>query len=67
VPGEEIAQRFNIAPPSQIPVVGLREDGQRELAEVRWGLVATGLRRPDKLPLLINARAETDASNDRSE
>ena len=36
---EEIAPRFNIAPTTQIPVVWLREDGQRELVEVRWGLV----------------------------
>ena len=60
--GREIIPRFNIAPTTQIPVIRLREDGQRELIEMRWGLVPLWSRPGDKLPLLINARAETVSS-----
>ena len=60
--GREIIPRFNIAPTTQIPVIRLREDGQRELIEMRWGLVPLWSRPGDKQPLLINARAETVSS-----
>jgi putative SOS response-associated peptidase YedK len=37
--GHQIIPRFNIAPTTQIPVIRLREDGRRELIDMRWGLV----------------------------
>jgi len=40
--GHQIIPRFNIAPTTQIPVIRLREDGQRELIDMRWGLVLFG-------------------------
>ena len=64
--GNQILPRFNIAPSTQIPVIRLREDGQRELIDVRWGLVPSWSRPGDQLPLLINARAETLSSKPRS-
>ena len=60
--GNQILPRFNVAPTTQIPVIRLREDGQRELIDVRWGLVPSWSRPGDQLPLLINARAETLSS-----
>ena len=43
-------------------MIRLREDGQRELIDVRWGLVPFWSKPGDQLPLLINARAETLSS-----
>jgi SOS response associated peptidase (SRAP) len=60
--GNQILPRFNVAPTTQIPVIRLREDGQRELIDLRWGLVPSWSRPGDQLPLLINARAETLSS-----
>jgi putative SOS response-associated peptidase YedK len=60
--GNQILPRFNVAPTTQIPVIRLREDGQRELIDVRWGLVPFWSKPGDQLPLLINARAETLSS-----
>jgi putative SOS response-associated peptidase YedK len=60
--GNQILPRFNVAPTTQIPVIRLRDDGQRELIDVRWGLVPSWSRPGDQLPLLINARAETLSS-----
>src|SRR6476660_5661871 len=37
--GNQILPRFNVAPTTQIPVIRLRDDGQRELIDLRWGLV----------------------------
>jgi putative SOS response-associated peptidase YedK len=58
--------RFNVAPTTQIPVIRLAKDGKREFIELRWGLVPfwsrPGDKLWDKLPLLINARAETLSS-----
>ena len=60
--GNQILPRFNVAPSTQIPVIRLRDDGQRELIDLRWGLVPSWSRPGDQLPLLINARAETLSS-----
>jgi putative SOS response-associated peptidase YedK len=60
--GNQILPRFNVAPTAQIPVIRLREDGQRELIDVRWGLVPFWSKPGDQLALLINARAETLSS-----
>ena len=43
-------------------MIRLLEDGQRELIDMRWGLVPSWSRPGDQLPLLINARAETLSS-----
>ena len=53
--------RFNIAPTTGIAVVR-QEDQERELVEMRWGLLPSWAKPESKLPLMINARAETVAS-----
>jgi len=53
--------RYNIAPTQPIPIVRL-EDGARHFALVRWGLIPSWVKDLKKLPMLINARAETAAS-----
>lgn len=50
--------RYNIAPTQPVPIVR-RESGKRAFALVRWGLIPSWAKDPSKLPLLINARAET--------
>src|SRR5882724_7322378 len=57
-----IPPRFNVAPTTQIPVIRLGGDGERELIQLRWGLVPFWSKPWDKLPLMINARAETLSS-----
>ena len=54
--------RFNIAPTTGIAVIRQEEDGDRELVEMRWGLVPIWAKPESKLPLMINARAETVAT-----
>jgi len=39
--GNQILPRFNVAPTTQIPVIRLREDGQRELIESAMGIDAS--------------------------
>ncbi|HEX2255521.1 MAG TPA: SOS response-associated peptidase [Afifellaceae bacterium] len=49
--------RYNIAPTQ--PALVVRTDRQRhELVPMRWGLVPSWVKDPQKFPLLINARAE---------
>src|ERR1044071_6658061 len=53
--------RYNIRPTEPIPVVRLAADGERELVELRWGLIpywakASGMKHPN-----INARADSVA------
>lgn len=63
VPSEiTLVSRFNIAPTTQVPIVRGNEDGERELALVRWGLIPAWAKPDAKLPLMINARAETVAT-----
>jgi putative SOS response-associated peptidase YedK len=57
----EITPRYNIAPTQQVPIVRLRE-GERELSQLRWGLVPFWAKDPAIGNKLINARAETIAS-----
>ena len=55
----DIQARYNIAPTQPVPVVRLNRAGERELAQLRWGLVpywAKDLAIGNKM---INARAET--------
>src|ERR1700690_3160718 len=57
----EITPRYNIASTQQVPIVRLR-DGERELSQVRWGLVPFWAKDPAIGSKLINPRAETIAS-----
>ena len=61
--GRQIIPRFNIAPTTQIPVIRPREDGQRELIDMHWGLVPIWSRPGDQLPLLINGSIPTKVPN----
>ncbi|HTP99831.1 MAG TPA: SOS response-associated peptidase [Casimicrobiaceae bacterium] len=54
-----IGPRYNIAPMQDIPVVRLSRTGERELAQVRWGLVPRWAKDPSIGARMINARAET--------
>lgn len=56
-----IAPRYNIAPTQDVPVVRVNRSGERELAQVRWGLVPRWAKDPSIGARLINARAETVA------
>src|SRR6476619_1952482 len=54
-----IAPRYNIAPTQDVPVVRETRDGDRELAQVRWGLVPRWAKDPSIGVRMINARGET--------
>jgi putative SOS response-associated peptidase YedK len=51
--------RYNIAPTQPVAIVRLDHKGEREMELVRWGLVPSWAKDASRLPLLINARAET--------
>lgn len=57
-----IHARFNIAPTQQVPIVRVNADGERELVQVRWGLVPRWAKDPSIGVRMINARAETVAT-----
>ena len=54
--------RWNIAPTTGIAVVRQEADGEREVLDMRWGLVPSWAKPESKVPLMINARAETVAT-----
>lgn len=54
--------RFNVSPATIIPVVREKDSSQREVVGMRWGLRPFWAKPDAKLPLMINARAETVAS-----
>ena len=54
-----LSPRYNIAPTQQVPIVRVGAGGERELAEVRWGLVPRWAKDPVIGARMINARAET--------
>ena len=54
-----IGPRFNIAPMQDVPVIRTTRSGERELAQVRWGLVPRWAKDPSIGARMINARAET--------
>lgn len=54
-----IAPRYNIAPMQDVPVVRKTRSGERELAQVRWGLVPRWAKDASIGARMINARAET--------
>jgi len=56
---EKLAQRYNIAPTQQIPIVRESTEGGRYLSSVRWGLVPHWAKDLSIGNKLINARAET--------
>ena len=58
----DISPRYNIAPTQQVPIVRLTTGGQRELSQVRWGLVPFWAKDPQIGNKMINARAETVSS-----
>ncbi len=51
--------RYNIAPMQDVPIVRRKASGERELVEVRWGLVPRWAKDPAIGNRMINARAET--------
>jgi putative SOS response-associated peptidase YedK len=51
---------YNVAPPQQLPVLGLRA-GRRVVRTLRWGLVASWAHSTDMAARCINARAESVA------
>lgn len=55
----DVRPRYNIAPMQQVPIVRLNADGERELIEVRWGLVPRWAKDPSIGARMINARGET--------
>ncbi len=54
----DLGQRYNVAPTQEVPVVRLQE-GERELAMLRWGLIPSWAKDPEIGNRMINARAET--------
>jgi putative SOS response-associated peptidase YedK len=60
VPGD-IRPRYNIRPTEPIPVVRVARDGERELLEMRWGLIPFWAKEPTMKGPTFNARADTVA------
>ena len=60
VPTFDLPPRYNVAPTQNVPVVRL-QDGERELAMLRWGLIPSWAKDPEIGNRMINARAETVA------
>lgn len=58
----ELRPRFNIAPMQDVPIVRLNAAGERELVQMRWGLVPRWAKDPSIGARMINARAETAAA-----
>jgi putative SOS response-associated peptidase YedK len=50
--------RYNVAPTQPIPIVRLNE-GKRQFALVRWGLIPSWVKDPKAFSLLINARSDS--------
>ncbi len=57
----DIAPRYNIAPTQNVAAVRENPEGQRELVQLRWGLVPFWAKDPTIGNRMINARAETVA------
>jgi putative SOS response-associated peptidase YedK len=55
----DVHPRYNIAPMTDVPVVRVNAEGQRELVRMRWGLVPRWAKDPSIGNKLINARGET--------
>ena len=57
----DVHARYNIAPMTEVPIVRVNAEGQRELVRMRWGLVPRWAKDPSIGARLINARGETIA------
>jgi len=55
----DITARYNIAPTQQVPIIRLNANGERELSQVKWGLVPFWAKDASIGSKMINARAET--------
>jgi putative SOS response-associated peptidase YedK len=58
----DLPARYNIAPTQQVPIIRVNAAGERELVQVRWGLVPRWARDPSIASKLVNARSETVAT-----
>ena len=54
--------RYNVAPTTTVPAVRNREDGKRELVQLRWGLIPPWAKDTKIAYSTINARADTVAT-----
>ena len=57
----DVHARYNIAPMTDVPIVRVNAEGQRELVRMRWGLVPRWAKDPSIGARMINARGETIA------
>ena len=57
-----LAPRSNVAPTQQALAIRRGEDGRRQAAMLRWGLIPFFAKDPKKLPMMVNARVETIAT-----
>ena len=57
----DVPAHFNIPPMTDVPIVRINANGQRELVRMRWGLVPRWAKNPSIGARLINARGETIA------
>jgi len=57
----DVRPRYNIAPMTDVPVVRVNANGERELVRMRWGLVPRWAKDPAIGSRMINARGETIA------
>jgi putative SOS response-associated peptidase YedK len=57
----DVHARYNIAPMTDVPIVRINAERQRELVRMRWGLVPRWARDPSIGAKMINARGETIA------
>lgn len=55
----DVHARYNIAPSTDVPIVRVNAEGQRELVRMRWGLVPRWAKDPGIGARMINARGET--------
>ena len=53
--------RYNIAPSQPVGIVRCTQNGGREFALVRWGLIPSWVKDPREVRMMINARSETAA------
>jgi putative SOS response-associated peptidase YedK len=61
-PPMDFAPRYNIAPTQDVPVVRLNHEGKRAITKMRWGLVPFWAKDLKIGAKMINARAETLAT-----
>lgn len=55
----QLRPRYNIAPMQDVPIIRRNTAGERELVNVRWGLVPRWAKDPSIGNRMINARSET--------